>query len=179
MSWHAARLRVASLEGTPRAEVIDEIRVAVQVDPYPMLVWQEAALALSPYGRSAEDLPWLMKLAVQQTHAKEGATMYARVFSELSWHYPDLAARPFGPGRVDWALMKQSFAELKVRYPRLYHPNLEGALACVVRDRRATAEALRAVGDELHPDVWTKFGGTAHFSRCKDWALHVRFGRPA
>jgi hypothetical protein len=178
-NWHAVRLRVASLEGTPRADVLDEIRAAVQVDPYPILLWQDAAFALSPYGRSAEDLPWLMNFAVQHTSAKEGTTMYARVFAQVYWFFPDLMNRPFGPDRVNWDLMKKSLAELKVRYPHLYDPNMEGALACVARDRSATAAAFRAMGSDVHEHVWERFGGKPLLARCKAWALFLRFWPPS
>jgi hypothetical protein len=168
-NWHATRLRVASVEGVPRAEVLDLVHAAVQADPYPMRIWTEAAIALSPGGQPAQDLPWLMRLAMQRTRAQEGATMYARVLDDLSWHYPELMARPFGAG-VDWKTLHASFIEVEQRYPAAYSRDTHGALACLAGEREVTAKLIGDKTSAHQGDDWERWGGKPHFERCRTWA---------
>jgi hypothetical protein len=171
-NWHATRLRVASVEGVPRADVLDLIHAAAEADPYPLRIWQEAAIALSPTGQPAEDLIWLMRLAVQRTSAKEGTTMYARVLASAYWMYPELTARPFAVG-LNWNAAHESLTELKQRYPAAYDPNLHGALACIAHDRTATAASLAQAAKAPRSDVWERWGGKSHFARCQEWATQA------
>ncbi|MBC5783606.1 hypothetical protein H8N03_11675 [Ramlibacter sp. USB13] len=169
-NWHAVRLRVLGVEGVPREDVLDAIHAAAAVDPYPLRPWQFAALALSPDGRSTGDLPWLMRLAVERTRTTEGTTMYARVLASAYWHFPHLAAHPFGHDALDWNVAHRSFTELKQRYPEGYEPNLHGALACLAGDRAVTAAALAQAGAYAREDVWKIWGGDKHLARCRAWS---------
>jgi hypothetical protein len=168
--WHATRLRVAAVSGAPRADVLDMIHAAVAVDPQPVRLWQEAAIALSPDGRKAQDLAWLMRLAGQRTAKQEGKSMEARVFQSVFWHYTDIKASPFGGTGLDWSELHQSFLDWKARYPAGYDRNLHGALACAAHDRDTTASLLAQIGNEPSNGTWELLGGKDYAARCKEWA---------
>jgi hypothetical protein len=165
--WYATRLRVASAEGLPRADVVDLIHAAIAVDPYPLRLWQEAAFALSPDGDKPEDLVWLMRLAAQRTADKEGVSMYARVMHEAFFHYASFRASPFGRGGADWDAMHASFVDWKARYPSEYSVDLHAAFACAAYDRTVTAQLLARIPNP-RMDIWDLMGGKGFLERCKE-----------
>lgn len=168
--WHATRLRVASVEGVPRTDILDIVYEALAVDPYPLRLWQEAAIALSPNGENVEDLLWLMRLAGQRTAAQEGKSMQARVLNTAFWHFSGFLASPFGRTGLRWDVLNESFLDWKRRYPVGYSVNLHGALACAAHDREATVSLLAQIGSHSATDTWEMLGGKNYAQRCKDWA---------
>lgn len=172
-AWHAMRLRLAGMEGLTHQQMLDLIRAAAAVDPQPLLVWQEAAIALSNEDRTGGNLAWLMRYAVERTRASEGATMYLRVMLSAYWLFPDFVASPFSSG-LQWKLLDESFGEVRKRYPKSYDVNLHGALACLAGDRRSTAESIRDIADQPNLQVWERWGGKPHWERCKRWAFKLR-----
>jgi hypothetical protein len=168
--WHATRLRVAAVEGAPRKDILDMIHAAIAVDPYPLRLWQEAAIALSPSGENTEDLLWLMRLAGQRTAAQEGKSMQARVLGVAFWHFGDFLASPFGRTDLRWGALHESFLDWKVRYPVGYSANLHGALACAANDRKATESLLAQIGSNIRTSIWEMLGGKNYAQRCTDWA---------
>jgi hypothetical protein len=175
--WHAINLRVASVEGAPRSDVRGMVLAAAAVDPYPLRLWQEAAIALSPDGRNMDDQTWLMRLAVQRTGEREGTTMYARVLHEVFWHFCDCVPSPYGRAGVEWSLLNPSFEEWKVRYPRAYSIDLHAATACLGGDRPVTARLLRQIGNNARKDIWELMGGTGLLKRCQEMGVEVPEGR--
>ena len=167
--WYATRLRVASVEGLPRSDVVDLIYAGMRVDPYALRFWQEAGLALSPGGANAQDLGWLMRLAVQRTSPQEGTSMYARVLNELYWWYGDFRANPFARSGVDWELLQASFVDWKRRYPSSYPIDLHASLACSAFDKPVTAALLARIGAHPRMDVWEQTGGNGFLERCRKW----------
>lgn len=173
--WHAARLRVASVQGLPRPDVLALVHQAVAVDPRVMPVWEEAAIALSPENPPTEDLVWLMRLAVQRTQTTEGTSMYARVLHTVYWRYPEFRASPFRGG-IDWPMLHESFLDWKQRYPASYPVDLHAALACAARDREVTASMLGQRDRPYFPNTWELMGGKEYFRICKDWATATQPG---
>lgn len=167
--WHAINLRVASVEGAPRSDVRGMVLAAVAVDPTPLRLYQEAALALSPDGHNMDDQTWLMRLAVQRTSQSEGTMMYARVLNEVFWHFCDCVPSPYGRAGVPWELLNPSFEEWKVRYPGGYSVDLHAATACLAGDRAVTVRLLRRIGTQPRADVWKLMGGTGLLKRCQEW----------
>lgn len=172
-AWHAMRLRLAGMEGLPHKQLLDLIRGAATVDPQPLLVWQEAAIALSSESRAGANLVWLMRHAVERTRASEGATMYLRVMLSAYWLFPDFVEGPFSSG-LQWKLLDESFGQVRKRYPKSYDVNLHGALACLAGDRRATAGSIRDIADQPDLQVWERWGGKPHWERCKRWAFKLQ-----
>jgi hypothetical protein len=168
--WHVTLLRVASVQGAPRSDVRDMILAAVAVDPHPMRLWQEASIALSPDGRGLDDLPWLMRLAVQRTSDQEGASMYARVLHGVFWHFQDFRAAPFALTGLDWNLLQRGFEEEKARFPDEYSPDLHAALACSALDQRVAAGLLARIGSHPRMDVWDLMGGKGFLEQCRKFA---------
>ncbi|HVE54797.1 MAG TPA: hypothetical protein VNB23_15550, partial [Ramlibacter sp.] len=167
--WHATRLRVAGLQGVPRAEVVAMIEAAAQVDPYPMRLWLEASVALSPSGENGEDLVWLMKFAAERTAGQEGTSMQARVLHAAFWRFHQFLASPFGSTSLRWRELHESFQDWKRRYPDGYRLDLHGAMACAARDRKVTANVLAQTG-EPSADIWDRIGGKNYAARCRKWA---------
>lgn len=167
--WHATRLRVASVQGLPRAEVVDLLHAALRVDPYPVRLWREAAFALAGGSRGkSDDLLWLMRLADQRTGDREGRSMYARVFHATYFHFGDLLGGPVARPGPEWERLHASFTDWKKRYPARYPPDLHAAMACAARDRAVTAALLPEIRDD--PGVWRAVGGSTWLSRCREWA---------
>jgi hypothetical protein len=170
-NWQALNLRLARDAGVPHKRIRELVRQAASVDPYPVLLWEEAAVALRTDCSSTDNLLWLMRLAVERTGQREGTTMYARVFEAANSLYCGMENDPFGRGHLDWETMNRSLAELKVRYPAAYEPNLHGALACLAGDLKTTAAALRNAGVRINGLVWEHWGGKPHLERCKKWVI--------
>jgi len=166
--WHAVRLRVASVEGLPRTDVVNLIHAALAVDSTVMRVYQEAAIALSPNGRNNDDMVWLMRLALQRAGQREGPAIYARVLEATYWHFePD--GLTFGRNGLDWPLLDKSFADWKRRYPASYPLDLHAGLACSARDRETASRLLAEPSAGSRSDVWTLLGGKNYLSACREW----------
>lgn len=167
--WHATRLRVASVEGLPRSDVVDLIHAALAVDPYPLRLWEEAAFALSPDGKKAEDLIWLARLAQQRTAGQEGTSMYARVLGDVFWYYPEFESSPFLASGLDWRVLQDSFLDWKKRYPSGYPVDFHATLACAAYDKPVATELLARIGGHPRLDVWELMGGKGTLARCREW----------
>jgi hypothetical protein len=176
--WHAINLRVAAVEGAPRSDVRGMVLAAAAVDPYPLRLWQEAALALSPDGRNLDDQTWLMRLAVQRTRDTEGTAMYARVLNVVYWHFCDCVPGAYGRAGVEWSLLNPSFEEWKVRYPRAYSIDLHAATACLARDGPATARLLQQIRNTPRKEIWELMGGTGLFKRCQEMTVEPEDRQP-
>lgn len=176
--WHAINLRVAAAEGAPRSDVRGMVLAAAAVDPYPLRLWQEAALALSPDGGNMDDQTWLMRLAVQRTRDREGTAMYARVLNVVFWHFCDCVPGAYGRAGVEWALLNPSFEEWKVRYPHAYSVDLHAATACLAGDGPVTARLLQHIANTPRKEIWELMGGTGLFKRCQEITVEPEERKP-
>ena len=168
--WHAANLRVVAVEAPPRSDVRSMIVAGAALDPYPMKFWLEAAIALSPDGRDIEDQAWLMRLAAQRASGPEAATMHARVFEAVFWHFCDCNRSRYGRAGIEWTLLGPSFEQWRVQYPAGYSIDLHAAMACLAGDEEVSARLLREIGTHPRNNTWELLGGKGLLQRCRERA---------
>lgn len=75
----------------------------------------------------------------------------------------------FQPGNVEWSKMKAGFEFINDKYPNsAWNQNAYAHFACLARDKKATAEALRKVSDKINLGAWWS---KQEFEYCNDWAF--------
>lgn len=85
-----------------------------------------------------------------QLQAKEGESIYARLYASVIAHGADARET-----RLDWPRMKRSLNELIMRYPDPIHKNWAATLACVYGDPDYYKVAMQRIGPlDMRPAAW-------------------------
>ena len=125
---------------------------AVQREPSYYAYYFEAAQYFLPrwQGRPG-DLARFVDAAVNRTQAKEGQTLYARIYWSLLWAFEK---QTFAPGRATWPRMRQGFQDILRSYPDNWNANAFAFYACMAEDWPTYAQAASLV---THPEprMWS------------------------
>lgn len=103
---------------------------------------------------NAGDVAKFVDAAVDRTKAKEGQTLYARIYWSLMWAYQD---KTFAPGRAEWPRMRQGFKDMLHAYPDNWNANAFAYYACMAADwptyrlARAQMSSLESGYSSLDP----------------------------
>lgn len=105
------------------------------------------------WGGSWELIDEIARNAEAETKEIEGATMYARVYWSAFGANRD--HNVFEESRVDWAHMKQGFADMNARYPHsARNMNALAHFACWAGDAEAFRAARWRMGDSVETGIW-------------------------
>jgi len=141
LAWKPEQLIAIADDGLKRNPEDTELLFAVTFSLLPK--WQGDARMLDSY----------INHAVQQTRARFGTSMYARLYSAAArdqYGY-DL----FEDSLADWPRMKASFEDLLTRFPDSPHRlNRYAYMACVAKDRQTLAALLQRIGDAVDTADW-------------------------
>lgn len=166
--WYSVMQDVATGESWPEVDFENIYEQGVKKEPtYYSYYFAKANFYQSRWYGSKEKLISFVDEAVKRTFNKEGNTLYARIY----WS----AEREFGqemflPGNVDWKKMKSGFVYINKHYPKsFWNQNAYAHFACRARDKKATAEALKKISENVNLGVWSS---EQEFNECQNWAFN-------
>lgn len=123
---------------------------------------------LPQWGGDAKSLDDYIRRASEQTRARLGMALYARLYSSAAINQYGHAL--FTGSRADWASMKQGFDDMSTRYPdSALWRNRYAYMACLAKDRQVLLMQLGQLG--AHPDtaLWGP-NGVRSLEGCRRWA---------
>jgi len=141
LAWKPEQLIAIADDGLKRNPEDTELIFAVAFSLLPK--WHGDARILDSY----------VNHAVQQTRARFGTSMYARLYSMAAGDQYGFDL--FEDSLADWPRMKASFEDLLARFPDSPHRlNRYAYMACVAKDRQTLAVLLERIGDAIHTADW-------------------------
>lgn len=153
--WYDEYLQVALALGWDEPEFRALYGAAVSRFPEYQPFYFDMVNYLSPrwYG-SVDAIDAYVTEAVKQTEAKQGKTMYARLYWAFAGTLP-YDADLFADSNANWADMKAGFEQLMKAYPDS-HWNLDNfaVFACRARDADTYRQLRKQIGDRPYGDAW-------------------------
>lgn len=171
VNWHTQMMRIGRRQGWSAYRVVELFKAAIAVDKDATGPYLAAAGAVPPrFPDSPAILEWIARRAVENTRAREGQAMYARVYTRAVQAHQWTLTDPLAAGTVQWSTLNQSFRDQFSRHPRDTSLDAWAAFACAAGDR-TTASTVFGRMKEQAPDatVWNAWPGDSH-ARCKAWA---------
>jgi hypothetical protein len=166
--WYSSMLSVALLQRWPLKERLALFREAIAKEAYFYPSYYIMSTSLTPrWGGSLAAYHQFVRRAVDATQAEDGATMYARLYWQLSAVEKD--KDPFKDLHIRWEDMKRGFEDLMQRHPTSQW-NLVGYayFACRAHDGKtynALAPKIDLAALRAMPRV---FGGIYNLDYCAD-----------
>lgn len=149
--WYVQMFNVARVQGWDRQRYMALVREATQAFPYNYDIYFSIAMRMEPrWGGSTAAIAQLAQYAVEQTEAKEGESMYARIYLDTG---DALDADLSGP-EVDWKRIRAGFEDLVKRYPDSWNLNQYARMACEARDLPTTRRVLLSMKGDVEQEVW-------------------------
>jgi hypothetical protein len=141
--------RLQSWEGKRYAAFANE---ALNAFPYHYNIAFEIANAQIPkWGGSVEALESFARNAVHLTEAKEGQSLYARIY----WNEAgELGDDLFDSSLAQWPAFKAGFDDIIKRYPESWNLNSFARFACMAKDSAKAKELLARIGSDMDGNAW-------------------------
>ncbi|OGI68909.1 MAG: hypothetical protein A2W18_04740 [Candidatus Muproteobacteria bacterium RBG_16_60_9] len=169
--WFENMLTIARGEGWDR-KLFDALAAeAVSKHPYFYQMYFSAIDYLVPkWNGSKEEIETFANFAVEQTTAKEGMGMYARIYWYASQTYYNV---DLFESDVDWDKMKRGIDDVLARYPDAWNINNFAFFACLSGDKQKTTELI---GKITGPPIARAWNGSEYhyYERCKAWTQSSR-----
>lgn len=129
--------------------------------------WAMTISRLPKWGGNAKVLDNYIKEATEQTRAKYGTGMYARLYSMAA--DSQYNHRLFEDSFVDWKKMKQSYEDLLARYPNNQRRNRYAYMACLAKDKTTLLKLFGEIGTNIEIDKWG-INPERNLESCRRWA---------
>lgn len=167
--WYELMINVARDEGWERQQFDELLTEAVLRHPYFHQIYFATTGYLAPkWHGSKEEIEKFANFVVEQTKAKEGMGMYARIYWYVSQIYSDAVLLHFD---IDWERMKRGMDDVLASYPDQWNINHFAFFACINGDKQKTVQLFR----ELKAPVfeawmnWELNRWENYYDRCKSW----------
>lgn len=159
LGWDPEQLAAVVEAGLARNPEDDDLHFAMAYTLLPK--WTGDARILDAYIRHA----------TEQTRARFGWGMYARLYAEAV--QDQFGTNLFENSLADWGKMKQGFEDLQAKYPaspkRL---NRYAFMACIAKDKPAFLRVIDQIGANLRTDEWGPNPERA-VETCRRWATQA------
>lgn len=163
--WYAEMLIIAKAQGWDGKKFSAITQEAIQKFPGYLQIYGNAVGNLSPkWGGSYQEIEDFAQYAVKQTQAKEGQSLYARVYMVAEDEFCDCGTYEeniFSKTLVSWPHMKKGFEDILVRYPDAYNLNVFAQFACRAGDKQTTSALVTKILQQDSLQFWdTNFWGS-------------------
>lgn len=160
--WHAVKVRIVFTHPELKDQRLNVIRAATRAWPDYLTLYTIPMNFMHPrWGGSYELMEGVARMALENTRAHHGASVYALAYERLFREDCDCT---LADSKVDWPVMKQGVRDLQARRAvtpeRLKH---FAAMACQMRDREEASRIYalydKAAGDAVsrEPDACRTF----------------------
>lgn len=156
--WYVGMLAIAQAQGWDGVEFSVLAQEAIKKFPGYLQIYRAAIGSLLPkWGGSYQSIEDFARYSVSQTQAKEGQSLYARVYMFLQNEFcdcGDFVDNIFSKSIVSWPHMKKGFEDILVRYPDAYNLNFFAQFACRAGDKPTTTGLITKIMQENALQNW-------------------------
>ena len=166
---HHQLLQIGRGLGWTRAQTAAIAKDGLTRNPDDILLYFELLKGLLPkWGGNARQVDDFIKNTAEQTRAKYGNAMYARLYSAAAEE--EFGQALFEDSYADWGKMKQAYEDMFARYPnspdRL---NRYAYMACLAKDKDTFLKLFKEIGAGIQPKRWGP-SGERSVESCRRWA---------
>ncbi|MGZ4982314.1 MAG: hypothetical protein ACXWAB_12810 [Methylobacter sp.] len=149
--WFEIMQTIALGESWPIEEYSKLFNESVSREPtYYFHYFHAATYFLPRWHGSADKLTQFIDNAVNNTQAKEGQTLYTRIYWSLLWALKD---KTFSPGYANWPRMKEGFVDILKSYPDNWNLNAFSYYACMAKDWATVNETIPKLSN-VELNIW-------------------------
>jgi hypothetical protein len=135
------------------------------------LYFDTSGSLLPKWGGDARVLDNYIKYATEQTRAKYGLGMYARLYSAAA--EDQFGHALFETSFADWDKMKQGFEDMLARYPNSpLRRNRYAYIACIAKDKDTLLKLLNELGTSFEAKEWGP-NPERSLESCRRWATEL------
>jgi len=162
---------VALAQNWPKPEFDYLYEKAVEVAPTYYFIHFKAADYYQPrWHGSRKALRQFVENAVEKSKAKEGMTLYTRIYWSQLWA---LKENTFAPGYAEWRKMRQGFLDIEKDYSdSVWNLNAFAYYACLAEDWATVDKLAKRIGTKPHLSIWSS---ASKYYTCKN---HTAEGSP-
>jgi hypothetical protein len=167
-SAHATLLDVGKGLGWDTQQLTAIAQEGLKRNPEDISLYADVMSTLLPqWGGDANKLDRYIRQVAKQTKAEHGMGMYFRLYSAAAEE--EYGHALFQETGVDWAMMKQGFQDIQVRYPSPTRHSRYAYMACLAKDKEALLAALDKLGSAIDIAPWGP-NPQRTFDGCVRWA---------
>jgi hypothetical protein len=169
--WYDAMQTVALAQAWTMEQYGQLFQEAVKREPtYYFLYFNAATYFLPRWHGDAKEIARFVEYAVESSKAKEGQTLYARIYWSLLWALGD---NTFSPGNAQWPRMRQGFRDIVKSYPDNWNINAFAYYACMANDLETVAQIAPKI-TTMETGLWQS---PSRYTSCLDMAR--KFSKPS
>ena len=165
-NWYRLMVEIARWQQWPEPAFRALTNEAFDKEPLFYRTYLAAALYyFREDGDNADALEMFAQDALRRTEAREGATLYTRIY----WHVSDRAVgeRLFLDTNVDWDTMEQGIDDIMDAYPDNWNAHNFAKFACLAGDVQMTADMFTHIsGSQSKMKFMMAWGRPSLFSEC-------------
>ncbi len=165
--WYRLRINIATELGEPAETVMDTLTQATEAEPYYYTTYFAASRHfLSKWGGDPKYIPAVINMAADNTMAKDGMSLHARIYWYLGGNILD-GPPLFSITVASWAKIATGMDDILRSYPDNWNINHFLYFSCVAGDRAQAKKVLDQMMGEAIMSIWQE---RAVLKECKDFA---------
>lgn len=169
---HVVLLEIGRGLGWSNKQMVAIADEGLKRNPDDLELYFHALFSLLPkWGGNARVVDDYIKYATEQTRAKYGSGMYARLYSAAA--EDQFGHALFEDSHADWDKMKQGYEDMFARYRNSpQRLNRYACMACLAKDRDTLLKLLKQLGTQIDTQQWGP-NPERSLESCRRWATEL------